>query len=63
MYCFDAPEPERLIRFVYTDDIQLDYGGILGRAAGDVETITVNEWAQRLKKIHEPYESTQHVIQ
>jgi len=60
MYCFDTKEPLPLINSIYAPEVHLDYDPLLG---GSPEVVSSEVWAKRLEKIHDPYDSTQHVVQ
>lgn len=56
---FDREDYTSLINDVYAPDVHLDYDPLLG---GKPETLPSLEWTKRLATIHEPYDTTQHVI-
>lgn len=60
MHSFDTGETSTLIDSVYAPEVCIDYDKLLG---GKPEVISSETWAKRLEHIHDPYDSTQHVIQ
>lgn len=56
---FDREDYTSLIKDVYAPEVDLDYDPLLG---GNPETLPSPEWTKRLAKIHEPYDTTQHII-
>jgi hypothetical protein len=61
MHSFDTRATSTLINSVYTPEVDLDYDKQL--LGGSPEVILSEEWAKRLEHIHDPYDSTQHVVQ
>jgi hypothetical protein len=60
MHCFDTRASSILIESVYAPEINLDYDPLL---YGKPEVISSEAWAKRLEKIHDPYDSIEHIIQ
>ena len=60
MHSFDTKATSTLINSVYTSEVHLDYDPFLG---GSPEVVSSEVWAKRLEHIHDPYDSTQHVVQ
>ncbi|KAG5748739.1 hypothetical protein H9Q69_010966 [Fusarium xylarioides] len=59
MHAFDSRSVSDLVDKVYTPEIFLDYDPLMG---GRPRTTTSNEWAEKVKDIHSPYEFTQHIV-
>lgn len=60
MHSFDTRATSTLIDSVYAPEVHLDYDQLLG---GSPEVMSSEVWAKRLEHIHDPYDSTQHVVQ
>lgn len=60
MLGFDRENYTSLIKEVYAPEVDLDYDPLLG---GKPERLSSVEWTKRLAKIHEAYDTTQHVVQ
>ena len=60
MHSFDTKATSTLIDLVYAPEVHLDYDPLLG---GKPEVVSSEEWAKKLEHIHDPYDSTQHVVQ
>ncbi|KAL7755537.1 hypothetical protein ACKLNR_014635 [Fusarium oxysporum f. sp. zingiberi] len=59
MHAFDSGSISDLVDKVYTPEIFLDYDPLMG---GRPRTTTSEEWAEKVKHIHSPYEFTQHIV-
>lgn len=60
MHSFDTRATSTLINLVYAPEVHLDYDPLLG---GSPEVVSSEVWAKKLEHIHDPYDSTQHVVQ
>ena len=60
MFSIDTKASSTIINSVYASEVYLDYDPLLG---GSPELISSEDWAKRLEQIHDPYDSTQHLIQ
>ena len=60
MHSFDTRATSTLINSVYAPEVHLDYDPLLG---GSPEVVSSEVWAKKLEHIHDPYDSTQHVVQ
>lgn len=61
MHSFDTKDSSTLINLVYTSEFYLDYDQKL--LSGQSEATSSVAWAKRLEHMHDPYDTTQHIIQ